>query len=84
LGLIQKKQEDIIWLLKRCRKDPGYADFLAASRLVYLVKVCGGEKKALRTWVRGPVSKQSDNDKIDSLKYADGVLALKKIMFGRK
>ena len=82
IGIIKKKPEDEAWLLKRCRKDPGYADYLAASRLVFLVTHCGTEKQALRTWVRGPLKYQKEVDRKASLDYANGVLRLKQIQFG--
>lgn len=86
LQIIKKGDKDgYAWLLKTCRKDPAYADKLAGSRLIYLKEHYGTIEEALRTWVamggyRG--WHEDEDDKKNSLDYYNGVMRLRKIMFG--
>lgn len=80
--LIGKLPKDERWLLRICQKDTTLADELAASRLVYLNSLIHDEKRALRVWVRGPVRNQGSVDLKESLDYANGVLALRRNIFG--
>ena len=81
-GLISKEEKNKKWLLDLCRKDPSLADKLAASRLVYLISLNKDTHASLRVWVRGRIKTQTEKDLRDSKKYADGVLSLRKKMFG--
>jgi hypothetical protein len=84
-GLIDRKVKNKRWLLKACLKDPGLADQLAASRLVYLIECYRSERIAVFEWVVGEKWKTKKADYFKALEYYEGVVQLRsQIFYGGK
>lgn len=53
IGVIKKNKRDYKAMWHKCYKDPSYADFLSASRLVFLTKHYGSRRRAIYQYVGG-------------------------------
>ena len=60
IHVVKKSHNDLVWLLRLCKKDPSYADFLSASRLVFLTQHFGSLRIAVFQYVTGPGYKKHD------------------------
>ena len=76
IGVIKHRRSDIRWLLSTCRKDPSYADFLSASRLVFLIHHYGTVRIAIFQYVKGNAWKTNKRKLHDAQAYWNTVRRL--------
>ena len=82
IGVIKKNHQDLLWLLRVCKKDPSYADFLSASRLVFLTGHFGSMRIAIFQYVTGHGYKTKKKDFNRALDYWMTVQRLREDYFG--